>query len=186
MSEKILKVVQVGANVAIIFLAVVLGAVLLKTYVTPQPTGAAAKAYPTVSTINATAQPELARDIQIQPGQKLKVPGVDFVKSNRTLLLAVSDKCHFCSESAPFYQQLAKNHGGARLIALMPQPPDEGRQYLDQLRVSVDEIRQAPLTVLGIRGTPTLILVDNAGAIVKSWRGKLSADKESEVLASLQ
>ena len=188
MNENILKAVQVAANLAIIFLAVTLGAVLIKTYVAaPKPALTNSQPYQvTNQPTSAFPRPALPPDTQIQPGAKLEVPGIDWTKNGRTLVMAVSDKCHYCTESAPFYQQLAKSHQNVRLIALLPQPPDQGRQYMDHLQVSVDEVRQAPLTTLGIRGTPTLILLDSGGAIVKAWRGKLTADKESEVLASLK
>lgn len=39
--------------------------------------------------------------------------------------------------------------------------------------------------VLGIRGTPTLILVDATGNVRKVWIGKLPTEKESDVLDEL-
>lgn len=125
-------------------------------------------------------------DNLIQPGTKLSLEGIDWAKNGQTLLMAVSNKCHFCSESAPFYQQLARQHGKARLVAVLPQPVEDGKKYLEGTNVAVDDVRQAPLTALGIRGTPTLILVDNNGVAINSWVGKLAPGKEEEVLSSLQ
>jgi thioredoxin-related protein len=100
--------------------------------------------------------------------------------------LALSNKCYFCSASAPFYQQLLRERSKARLVAILPQSVAESQSYLEHLNVTVDQVQQAPLTSLGITGTPTLILVDANGRIVKSWVGKLSPDREADVIASLE
>ena len=126
---------------------------------------------------------------QLPEGTKLVLSGVDWSKSDQTLLLVLSDACHFCTESGEFYRRLAQERAkatGLRLIAIMPQEVDRGRAYLDRLGVSVDEVRQAPLSVLRVAGTPTLIAVNGAGLITASWVGKLSAEKEAEVLERLQ
>jgi hypothetical protein len=38
---------------------------------------------------------------------------------------------------------------------------------------------------IGVRGTPTLILIDGGGVVKQSWVGRLSADEEAEVLSRL-
>lgn len=58
--------------------------------------------------------------------------------------------------------------------------------YLKRLGVSVDEIRQASLDSIGVNGTPTLILVDNRGAVVDFWIGKLAGPTEQKVIDRLQ
>jgi len=68
------------------------------------------------------------------------------------------------------------------LIAVLPQPVDEGRRYLEQLGVKVDEIRQAPLSSINVRGTPTLMLVNSDGVVIKTWIGMLAAEQQEEVL----
>jgi hypothetical protein len=84
-----------------------------------------------------------------------------------------------------FYQQLAKTHGGTRLIAVLSQPVDEGKRYLGTLGVSVDEVKQASLDFINVRGTPTLLLVNSDGVVVKTWVGKLPAEQEAEVLSKI-
>jgi thioredoxin-related protein len=84
------------------------------------------------------------------------------------------------------YQRIAKERAGARLIALMPQSIEESRRYLDKLGIEVSDVRQLQTGALGVTGTPTLILVNNEGAVVNSWVGRLPAEKEVEVLSSLK
>jgi hypothetical protein len=162
------KKVELLANVAIIVIALLLGAVLVKRYLMPAA---------------PTSPPAAA---QIQPGTKINLPGVDWGKSEQTLVLALSDGCRFCTESAGFYQRLAKEKasvGGVRLIAVLPQEVSQGQTYLSSLGVAVDEVRQSTLGAIGVSGTPTLLLVDNNGAVKQSWLGKLPPDKETEVLS---
>jgi hypothetical protein len=115
---------------------------------------------------------------------KLPKLGVDWSRTERTLLLSLSKDCHFCTDSAPFYQRLgqirAKNPN-VRLVAFFPQSVGEGQEYLQRLGVQVDEVRQYPSGEVVAKGTPTLILVDRRGEVLGTWVGKLSPDKETEV-----
>jgi thiol-disulfide isomerase/thioredoxin len=117
------------------------------------------------------------------------VPGINWSDSEETVLLALSDKCHFCSESAPFYQRLAKEikeRKGVRVIAVFPQDVSEGKKYLDGLNVPIPLVAQASLDSVGVRGTPTLVILDKTGVVKQSWVGRLTADKETEVLSRVK
>lgn len=171
MPNGILKKTELIANIAIIVVALLLGVVLVKRYLL-------------TSNDAATARP----DPRIPAGTKAALTGVDWAKNGQTLLLVLSRDCHFCTESAPFYQRLTRETAGqtnVHLIALFPQTPEEGKKYLDNLGVSISEIRQAAPTSTGAGGTPTLILVDQNGVVKNSWVGKLSAPEENEVLNQL-
>lgn len=164
------KKVELLANIAIVVVALLLGVVLVRRYLLPG------------------AQTGGNLPDQVAAGTKLSLSGVDWAGNKQTLLLALSKGCHFCSESAPFYRRLAAERAGRsdlRLVAVLPQPVDEGRGYLDELGVSVDEVRQSALGSISVRGTPTLILVDGGGVVKQSWVGKLSVEAEAEVLSHL-
>jgi thioredoxin-related protein len=178
--QDLFKRIEVVANVAIIVAAVLLCVVLVKNYLTPNPVSLADVA------VTRASNPNNRSSSNIQPGTKLSLAGIDWAKNGQTLLLAISDKCHFCSESAPFYQRLTHDHGKTHLVAVLPQEVQEGKGYLDNLSVKIDDVKQAPLSSMGVRGTPTLILVDSNGTTVKSWVGRLAPNQEAEVLSSLQ
>jgi hypothetical protein len=113
---------------------------------------------------------------------KFQLADVDWQKSKSTLVLAFRIDCHYCHDSAEFYRALSeqcrlKNVG---LIAVSPNPVSESQQYLKELGVTVDVVREYQLPRLGIMRTPTLILVDNAGIVSKSCLGELSADDEQD------
>ncbi len=104
-------------------------------------------------------------------------------------MLVLSTGCHYCTESAPFYQQTALERGkraDVRSVALFSQPVGNARKYVSGLGVVVDEVNQITPDVLGVKGTPTLILVDITGSVQKIWPGKLPSDKELEVLNELR
>ena len=156
------------ANVAIIVVAILLGAVLVRRYLLP-----------------AAPPPSPSEAARIKPGTKLSLPGVDWGGSSRTLLMVLSTNCRYCTESAPFYQRLAQEkekHDDLGLLAVLPQSADESQKYLGEHGIKVDAVKQATPASLNVRGTPTLILVDQTGAVVESWIGKLPPPKEVEVL----
>lgn len=164
------KKIEVLANVAIVVVALLIGVVIVKRYLLPQ-------------SLNSGA----AANARIQPGTKISLPGVDLSRGDKTLVMALSTTCHFCSESAPFYQKLtrAAEAKGVKVIAVLPQSEPEARQYLNGLSLTISDVRQSPLDSLGVSGTPTLILVDGKGQIASSWVGKLQSDRESEVMTGL-
>ena len=167
------KRVELIANLAIIVVAVLLAVLLAKNYLWSRPP--------------ALKQPAAAS--QVRAGAKLSLPGVDWGTDGQTLVLALSTRCHFCTDSAPFYQRLAQErarHPNLRLVAVFPQAAAEGQEYLKGLGVNVDEVKQAEFGSLGVSGTPTLIIANNQGVVEDSWRGRLTGDKEAEVLQSLR
>ncbi len=165
--REIHKKIQTISNLAIIIVALLFGGVLVNRYLLP-----------------ASQKPAAVESEDVKVGTKLSLPGVDWSRNDKNLVLALSTSCHYCSESTPFYQQLAQSKAGrgdVRLIAVMPQTADEARAYLSEHHISVDEVRQASLNTIDVRGTPTLVLVDRSGTIVQSWKGKLPPEKETEV-----
>lgn len=162
------KKVELLANIGIIIVAILLGVVLVDRYLLP-----------------ASPESNAVRAVQIKPGMKLSFPDVDWEKSQKTLLLVLSTKCKYCTESAPFYQQLVTRKGSredVRIMAVLPQHPDEARKYLGDHGITVDQIRQAAPGAAYAKGTPTLIIVDRTGSVIESWAGKLPPEKEAEVL----
>jgi len=166
------KRIELIANVAIIFAAVLLGALVVnKFFFSPRSVPAPAAD---------------ARGVKV--GDKVALPDFDWTRSQRTLVLALSTGCHFCTESAPFYQHLVaetSKHSGTRLVTVVPQSVADGRKYLEKLGVTIDDVRQSQLNAIGVGGTPTLILVDKEGVAKKVWLGKLADDAQSDVIGQL-
>lgn len=171
MPKTVTQKIEFLANIAIIVVAILLGIVLIKNY------------------LLADRSRDAPRDMRVPTGMKVSLPDVDWSGNNQTLLVVLQKGCHFCSESAPFYQRLVRETAGRanlHLVAVLPQTTDEGKKYLNDLGVAIDDIKQAELGAVGVGGTPTLILVNNQGVVTNSWVGKLTAEGEAEVLRRLQ
>jgi hypothetical protein len=170
--NSLIKKLEVSANIAIILLASLIGVILTKNYLWPGKVGGAS---------------ESRKRNTVQPGTKLSLPDVDWTQNGQTLIIALSKDCHYCSESASFYQKIVnqRQRESLKVIAVLPQDTQSGQNYLNSLGVAVDEIRQTSLSSIQVSGTPTLLLVDNIGVVKEVWVGKLPSDKESEALSKI-
>jgi hypothetical protein len=175
----VIKKVEVLANLAVIITSTVLCSVLIKKYFyNPKPTVVAAAA--------STSSANTGKLGQLQPGTKISLPGIEWRKNFRTVVLALSTTCHFCSESGPFYQQLEQQRPGTvGLVAVLPQSVEDGRNYLEQLGVKTANVIQSPLSSIGVSGTPTLMLVDQDGSLIASWVGKLPDSEVRNVMSQI-
>jgi hypothetical protein len=163
--------VEIVANCSIIVVAILLSIFLIKHLRKPSEAVSNAK--------SAVERNDLM-------GKKLSLPDVEWGQSDSTLVLAIQSKCHFCTESAPFYKQLVNTQAARssrQLIVISPESSEITKKYLDSLGVAISEIRQTNFTALGVAGTPTLFLIDKDGVVTTSWRGKLNSEREADVLA---
>lgn len=112
---------------------------------------------------------------------------LDYGSNRATLLLAISTDFHFCTESAPFFRKAAEaGHNRVKIVAVLSEPASEGRRYLSENGIPVDDVRQFFLGGLGVAGTPTMMLVDGNGVVRHIWVGKLAAGDEDKVLTVLK
>lgn len=161
------KKLETATNVAIILAALVLGYFFIEKYFFGQ------------NTQSATSE--------ITKGSKISLTDFDWRQNQKTLLLVLQKDCHFCSESMPFYQTLVNKskEKGIRLVAVLPNSREESIQYLKENGVDISEIKQVPANEINVRGTPTLLLVDDKGEVLNLWMGKLPSEKEKEVIENL-
>lgn len=165
------KKIELAANIAIVIVALTLTTVVVKRYVWS----------------NKPNNPP--NPMQIKVGDRLSVTNVDWRTADNTLVLVLQKGCRFCDESAAFYQRLAKGLEGrsdVRMLAVLPQGESEAREYLSKLGVSLKNVVQAPPASFGIRGTPTVMLVNQAGQIEGIWMGKLSGEQEARIAEQLR
>jgi hypothetical protein len=122
-----------------------------------------------------------------QINSRLNISGINWSKSPKTIVMAISTECHFCSASAPFYKTLtiAARQKHERVIAFFPQNKDVSQAYLQNKQIDVDDVLQGALESIQVHGTPTLLLVDANGTITRSWVGQLSHEVETQVLSEL-
>jgi peroxiredoxin len=120
-------------------------------------------------------------------GKAVPLQNVNWKENKKTLILYVSAACRYCTESAPFYQRLVKENSSkdVKIVAVLTQPVEEAKEYLKKHNVNIEEVHSASFSSIGVSATPTLLLVNEDGVISDYWRGRLQADKETEVLAKL-
>lgn len=125
----------------------------------------------------------------IGPSARIFIKDLDWAKSEQTLLLAIHEDCKYCTESARFYREIIKGLSArkdVRVVAVFPDNVSDGENYLSQLGLSVNDIKEASLLSLGIKEIPTLVLVNKNGVVSHVWIGQLPPKKEAEVIAALQ
>jgi hypothetical protein len=166
------KKVEIVTNIVIIAVGLLLGVVLVKNLLH-----------------DSSHRSRQASIKEVEAGEKLSLPDVDWEKNGATLLLVLSLRCRFCTESAPFYQRLARETNQSnrpKLIAVFQPSDRDAKKYLGELGVAIDDVRNADLDSLNVAGTPCLILADKAGVVTGVWRGRLSSDEEEAVLSSVR
>jgi hypothetical protein len=159
--------IELVANVILIAFAVVVGSVFLKDRLSP-------------------AAPEAS---VVKVGDKLKnLAGWDWGAHDQTLVLGLRKGCHFCEDSAPFYQRLIAQQpqAGSKfpIVAVFPDTGDTVKEVLQSQGLGVRALAGVPLETLKISGTPTLLLVDRSGTVLNAWIGVLSPRQELEVMGA--
>jgi hypothetical protein len=117
-------------------------------------------------------------------GKPIALVGVDFPRDRKSIVIVMSTTCHFCQQSLPFYRELTeKSKGQLNVIAVLPQPPSEARTFLSNAGVKADQIVTASPDAVGVRGTPTVLLVNNNGVVERVWLGELDKARQDNLLA---
>jgi hypothetical protein len=165
--------IEVVANLITIVAGILLSVAVAKVYLLP----AAAR---TGSSISPT---KLAVGVNL--GKEL--PDINFKNNGQTVTLALSTKCHFCTESAPFFRKLYRESAkGSKILAVFPESLNESKQYLVEKDVPVDQIKQIAIASIGVTGTPTMLQVDSKGTVKQVWMGRLSEPEQESALTSLR
>ena len=126
---------------------------------------------------------------QLSTNATLRIEGINWADSDRTVLLALSKDCKYCSGSAEFYRRLAAgiaSQAKTRLIAVFPEKDSGADAYLKQLEVPIREVRYVSLASLGINNVPTLAILDRNGVVTDMWVGKFSPFEETDLMSKLQ
>jgi hypothetical protein len=85
----------------------------------------------------------------------------------------------------PFYRRLVAENPGVELIVAGDEELSVLASYLTAHRVQVDRLQTVVAPVPGVRGTPTLVLVDRRAKVLGAWTGRLSSTQEADVLSAI-
>lgn len=183
--KKSFRRIQFLSNIATIVIAILLSFVVVKQYLfsSAEPLN---RSWQRVS--NSSIMPVSNRPARESPiGKTITLENVNWKENKKTLVLYISVNCRYCTESSPFYQRLVEENSSNRvpIIAVLPQAVEDAKAYLKAHNVNIVQVYNSSLEFIGVRATPTLMLVDENGIVIESWRGKLTEDKEAEVLSKL-
>lgn len=170
MSEKFDRKLELAANLAIVVVVLAIVGVL---------------GYKFFSVASPPDPPEF---VEVQAGENLELPGIDWAQNKQTLIVAISSDCSFCVESAPFYDRLIKKlseSNSTKLVAVFPHSVEQGRAFLKEHSLEIAQVMRVDLASARILGTPNIYLADERGVIKNAWPGKLPTEKEAEVLSKL-
>ena len=123
-------------------------------------------------------------------GTTLSIPGARWnTPAAHNLVVAVSSRCKYCRQSAPFYRSLSQLHlvqpERFQFIVVSGDKPEELSQFLSTNAIAPDQAVTASLKGLGIRSTPTIVVADSRGRVQSSFIGSLSSEQERSLMALL-
>jgi rhodanese-related sulfurtransferase/thioredoxin-related protein len=119
-------------------------------------------------------------------GQVVPLPDVKLTQP-KTLVLVLSTTCHFCQASAPFYKRLLAQQRDQHweAVAIFPQSESSAVAYMNSHALAPTVTRHGDFNSLRIVATPTLMLLDNKGALLQQWIGQLTPEDQADVARHL-
>ncbi len=163
------RIVEISANLALIFTAVVALTVFLRH-----------------RTDTSTSSSRIAHAAPASPvGTKIDLPGVDWSQHKATLVIAISSTCHYCVSSATFYSQLTKVSHPLPVVVVIPQRKQTASAFLTQHQITPQNLVSTDLVDIHVDATPTLLLVSSSGVITKTWVGELTDSQQGQVLTAI-
>jgi len=122
-------------------------------------------------------------------GRTISVSGVDFSRSEKTLLLFLQQDCDICLDSLPFYRKLIdsfQESTDVQLVLITPYRPEVANEFFKNAGLRFKTVLQGDRGLLGVKLSPTLILADSSGTVRGSWIGKLQTERETEIWTMLE
>ena len=126
---------------------------------------------------------------QALEGRELDLTGAFWGRSSKTVVVALTSQCKFCTASLPFYNRLSKLRArpgsSFSIIVISPESSDVVVKLLSGAGILADQVLSADFSKLGFRGTPSVFIVDSRGTVKRTFVGQLDGPGESGLLAEL-
>lgn len=122
-------------------------------------------------------------------GKRVTLPENAHQPASATVLVAFATTCHYCRESIDLYKQITERarrvRGEVRVVFMSLQTPTEVTKYLHENGVDPEAVIRLPPDI-HISGTPTILLAGSDGTVKSQFVGKLSADREKDLVRTVQ
>lgn len=109
--------------------------------------------------------------------------------SEENLIIFISESCHYCRESLPFYQKVVEKGFGSDTKIIFAtgshRDPSGVKMLLERGGIENKEVAQVDSRQWKLPYTPMILKVDKMGRVIKDWRGRLESRLEDELLGSL-
>jgi Redoxin len=173
------SILEKAANVGIVFVCCAVVADIGYRHFGPQP--------PPAETSTAATRSNL---IQYKVGETVEqIPGLTSQPGTRSLLFVVRSTCPYCTRSMDFYQRVVQQarseHAPVQLVGVCLEPADVCEHYFKTHHLTMDRTVGVDIGSIKVTGTPTLLMVDDAGKVTSVWTGALSPAREQTVLAAI-
>jgi hypothetical protein len=100
------------------------------------------------------------------------------------LQFAVDPSCKSCESIFPFYRALIATRSGRdfRINAMLGVSAELDLGYLEHHDLVVDEIRRVDVASKEFAATPTVLMLDARGNMLRKWHGQLSIAEQNEIV----
>jgi hypothetical protein len=124
-------------------------------------------------------------------GSKLPSPkGYRWDLSRSNLVFVLHVGCPHCENEMTFYEELLRlsrdNRIHSRIVAFFPDSEAQVGIAFPGRLIGLTKLADVDLAPLRVRGTPTLIVVDDSGIVRSVWTGELTADQKQSVIMALR
>ncbi len=111
-----------------------------------------------------------------------RIPSFD--SSKNTLLIGLSTACKYCDASVPFYEELARKNSEnqkVNLVAVFREDKLFVEDFLSRSHLHIESLSETDFGEMGIRGTPTIVLINEDKNVIQMWEGQLTPSQEAEI-----
>lgn len=139
------------------------------------------------STRAFTDRPEQSSSPRYAAGDSLAdVAEIASADAGQMLVVYVSSRCTYCTESMSLYRQLAATNSDS-LVFVAREPVDSLRTYLSTHGIHGANLRTlAPGTAFKTRSTPTILLLNGNKVVERVWIGwQKNQAQQAEIVALL-
>lgn len=153
--------IELGINIIIAVAVIVVAVLVVKRYAFPPE--------------NPDTVPRITK------GERLNASNIDWEGNKKTLVFFLAKDCVYCTSSAPFHRQLIDDAAkrNVKLLAILPNSLEEGRQYINALSLPIDNVQTGSLPSFKIPGTPSVLFVDHQGIVKSVWIGAVPGQEQA-------